>query len=145
MVGALAVRRRAWVAENMRDLTPDEPKVRSGAVLLRRGGAALALAGGDAALFVTVRQYDGVKAAEGAVPLSIDRTLPSIERQPGFRGFWAFRDERDPAHAVSVSLWNGRGAAFAAHQRALEAVEGLRHVFPAPPKVTAGAARLLAA
>ncbi len=68
MVGALAVRRRAWVAENMRDLTPDEPKVRSGAVLLRRGGAALALAGGDAALFVTVRQYDGVKAAEGAVP-----------------------------------------------------------------------------
>jgi hypothetical protein len=32
-----------------------------------------------------------------------------IERQPGFRGFWAFRDERDPAHAVSASVWNGRG------------------------------------
>jgi hypothetical protein len=41
-------------------------------------------------------------------------------------------------------VWNGRGAAFAAHQRALEAMEGLRHVFPAPPKITAGAARIAA-
>jgi heme-degrading monooxygenase HmoA len=134
---------RAWAAENMRDLTPDEPEVRSGTVLLHRG-AAQALAGGEAALFVTVRQYESVGAAE-AVSLLTERTLPSIERQPGFRGFWAFRDERDPAHAVSVSVWNGRGAAFAAHQRALEAMEGLRHVFPAPPKITAGAARLVAA
>ena len=135
---------RAWVAENMRDLTPDEPEVRSGAVLLHRG-AAEALAGGQAALFVTVRQYESVGAAEDAASLLTEHTLPSIERQPGFRGFWAFRDERDPAHAVSVSVWNGRGAAFAAHQRALETSEGLRHVFPAPPKITAGAARLVAA
>jgi len=135
---------RAWAAENMRDLTPDESEVRSGAVLLRRG-AAQALAGGEAALFVTVRQYDSVGAAAEAVSLLTERTLPAIERQPGFRGFWAFRDERDPAHAVSVSVWNGRGAALAAHQRALEAMEGLRDLFPAPPKITAGAARLVAA
>jgi len=86
-----------------------------------------------------------VGAAAEAVSLLTERTLPAIERQPGFRGFWAFRDERDPAHAVSVSLWNSRAAAFAAHQRALEAMEGLRDVFPAPPKVTAGAARLVVA
>jgi hypothetical protein len=42
-------------------------------------------------------------------------------------------------------LWNGQGAAFAAHQRALAAMEGLRHVFPDPPRITAGAARLVAA
>ena len=136
---------RAWAAEHMRDLTPDEPEVRSGAVLLHRGGSAQALAGGEAALFVTVRQYDSVGAAAEAVSLLTERTLPAIERQPGFRGFWAFRDERDPAHAVSVSVWNGRGAAFAAHQRALEAMEGLRDLFPAPPRITAGAARLVAA
>ena len=137
---------RAWAAENMRDLTPDEPEVRFGAVLLRRGGGAMqALAGGEAALFVTVRQYESAGTAAEAVSLLTERTLPSIERQPGFRGFWAFRDERDPAHAVSVNVWNGRGAAFAAHQRALEAMEGLSHVFPAPPKITAGAARLVAA
>ena len=135
---------RAWAAEHMRDLTPDDPEVRLGAVLLHRG-TAQALAGGEAALFVTVRQYESVGTAAEAVSLLTERTLPSIERQPGFRGFWAFRDERDPAHAVSVSVWNGRGAAFAAHQRALEAMEGLRHVFPAPPKITAGAARLVAA
>ena len=114
-------------------------------MLIRRGGAAQALAGGEAALFVTVRQYDGVKAAEEAVPLLAERTLPSVERQPGFRGFWAFCDERDPGHAVSVSLWANRGAAFAAHRRVSEAMEALRDVFPAPPKVTAGAARLVAA
>ena len=135
---------RAWAAENMRDLTPDEPEVRLGAVLLHRG-TAQALAGGEAALFVTVRQYDSAGTAAEAVSLLTEHTLPLIERQPGFRGFWAFRDERDPAHAVSVSVWNGRGAAFAAHQRALEAMEGLRDLFPAPPKVTAGAARLVAA
>lgn len=135
---------RAWAAENMRDLTPDEPEVRSGTVPLHRG-AAQALVGGDAALFVTVRQYESVGAVEDAASLLTERTLPAIERQPGFRGFWAFRDERDPAHADSVSVWNGRGAAFAAHQRALEAMEGLRHVFPAPPRVTAGAARIIAA
>src|SRR3712207_5381288 len=61
-------RARAWAAEHMRDLTPDEPEVRSGAVLLHRG-TAQALAGGEAALFVTVRPYDGVTAAEGALPL----------------------------------------------------------------------------
>jgi quinol monooxygenase YgiN len=135
---------RAWAAESMRDLTPDEPEVRSGAVLLHRG-TAQALAGGEAALFVTVRQYDSVGTAVEAVSLLTERTLPSIERQPGFRGFWAFRDERDPAHAVSVGVWNGRGAAFAAHQRALEVMAGLRDVFPTPPKITAGAARLVAA
>ena len=135
---------RAWAAESMRDLTPDEPEVRSGAVLLHRG-TAQALAGGEAALFVTVRQYESVGTAVEAVSLLTERTLPSIERQPGFRGFWAFCDEHDLAHAVSVSVWNGRGAAFAAHQRALEAMEGLRHVFPAPPKITAGVVRLIAA
>ena len=135
---------RAWAAEHMRDLTPDEPEVRLGAVLLHRG-TAQALVGGEAALFVTVREYESAGTATEAVSLLIERTLPSIERQPGFRGFWAFRDERDPAYAVSVSVWNGRGAAFAAHQRALETMEGLRDVFPDPPRITAGAARLVAA
>jgi hypothetical protein len=39
-------RARAWAAEHMRDLAPGEPEVRSGTVLLRRGGAMQALAGG---------------------------------------------------------------------------------------------------
>jgi quinol monooxygenase YgiN len=135
---------RAWVAENMHDLTPDEPEVRLGAVLLHRG-TVQALAGGEIALFVTIRQYEGTGVSEETAALLTEHTLPIIERQPGFRGFWAFRDERDPAHTVSVSVWNGRGAALAAHQRVLDIMERLRDVFPTAPKITAGAARLIAA
>jgi hypothetical protein len=135
---------RAWVAENMRDLTPGEPEVRSGAVLLHRG-TVQALAGREIALFVTIRQYEDTGVSEETAPLLTEHTLPVIERQPGFRGFWAFRDERDPAHTVSVSVWNGRGAALAAHQRVLDIMERMRDVFPTAPKITAGAARLIAA
>jgi heme-degrading monooxygenase HmoA len=134
---------RVWGAENMHDLTPDEPEMRFGAVLLHRG-TVQTLAGREVALFVTIRQYESVGGSEEAVSFLTEHTLPVIERQPGFRGFWAFRDERDPAHAVSVSMWNGRGLAFAAHQRALAVMERLRSVFPDPPKITAGAARLIA-
>jgi quinol monooxygenase YgiN len=86
-----------------------------------------------------------VEPSEGVVPLLNEHTLPVIERHPGFRAFYAFRDERDPHHAVSVSLWRDRGAALAAHQRVLEAMEPLRNVFPTRPTITVGAARVVAA
>ena len=138
-------RLRAWAAAAMADLTSGEPEVRGGEVLHRRAPASRLGAGEGEALFVTVREYEGVGASEAAMPLLGERVLPMMEGQPGFRGFWAFCDERDPGHAVSVSLWANRGAAFAAHRRVAEAMEALRDVFPAPPKVTAGAARLVAA
>jgi quinol monooxygenase YgiN len=133
---------RTWVAENMRDLTLGEGEVRFGDVSLYRGGPQ-GLGGGNAALFVTIRQYEGVGASEEAVPLLSEHTLPVIERHPGFRAYYAFRDERDPHHAVSVSLWRDRGAALAAHQRVLEAMAALRDVFPTRPTITAGAARVI--
>jgi quinol monooxygenase YgiN len=135
---------RTWVAETMRDLTPDEPEVRFGDVLLRRD-AAQKLGTADTALFVTIRQYEGVGLSEEVVPLLSEHTLPVIERHPGFRAFYAFRDERDPHHAVSISLWRDRGAALAAHQRVLEAMEALRDVFPTRPTITVGAARVVTA
>src|SRR4051812_36896934 len=49
---------RAWAAENTRDLSPEEPEVRFGDVLLQRG-AAQGLGSADTALFVTIRQYEG--------------------------------------------------------------------------------------
>ena len=135
---------RTWVAETMRDLTPGEAEVRFGDVLLRRV-ATERLGSVDTALFVTIRQYEGVEPSEEVVPLLSEHTLPVIERHPGFRAFYAFRDERDPHHAVSVSLWRDRGAALAAHQRVLEAMEPLRNVFPTRPTITVGAARVVAA
>jgi hypothetical protein len=135
---------RGWVTVNMRDLTPDEPEVRLGAVLLDRG-IVRPVFGGEAALFVTMRQYVCLWAAEEAIPLLTERILPLIGRQPGFQAFWAFRDEYDAAHVISVSVWSGRGSAFAAHERVLEITEPLCSMFSTSPKVTAGAARLLVA
>jgi quinol monooxygenase YgiN len=135
---------RVWVAENTRDLTMGEPEVRSGTVLLHRE-AAQRHHSPDAALFVTIRQYEGVGPTEEALPLLAEHTLPIIEGHAGFRGFYAFRDERNPHHAVSVSLWRDRAVALSAHERVLLAMEALRSVFPMRPTVTAGAARIIAA
>ncbi len=99
----------------------------------------------EAALFVTIRQYEGVGPTEETLPLLAEHTLPVIEGHPGFRGFYAFRDERNSHHAVSVSLWRHRAAALSAHERVLVAMEALRGVFPLRPIVTAGAARIIAA
>ena len=142
---AVLGRLRAWAAESLGDLTAGEPEVRGGAVLHHRAPAPGLGAGAEEALFVTVREYEGVGVSEATVPLLGERILPVMECQPGFRGFWAFRDEADPAHAVAVSLWANRGAAMAAHQRVAEIMEALRDVFPTAPKVTAGAARVVAA
>ena len=113
----------AWAAAAMADLTVGEPEVCGGGEVLHRRAPASRLAAGEGeALFVTVREYEGVGASEAAMPLLGEHVLPMMEGQPGFRGFWAFCDERDPGHAVSVSLWANRGAAFAAHRRVAEAM-----------------------
>jgi quinol monooxygenase YgiN len=138
-------RLRAWAAADLGDLTAGEPEVRAGAVLRHRLPASRIGSGAEKALFVTVREYEGVGPNEEAIPLLDERIFPVMERQPGFQGIWAFRDEQDPGHAVSVSLWANRGAAMSAHQRVLEAMEALRDVFPTPPRITAGAARVVAA
>lgn len=138
-------RLRAWTAANMSDLIQGEPHVCGGAVLHQRIPTPSLTGGGDEALFVTVREYSRVASPEEAVPLLSERVLPVVERQSGFRGFWAFRDERDPGHTVAISLWSSRGAAFTAHQRVVEITAGLQYMFPAPPRITAGAARVVAA
>jgi hypothetical protein len=61
------------------------------------------------------------------------------------RGFSTFRDDRHLGHAVSVCLWSSRGAAFATHGRVVEVMAGLRDAFPTPPRITAGAARVVTA
>jgi quinol monooxygenase YgiN len=142
---AVLGRLRAWTRANMADLTAGEPEVRGGAVLHHRSlGLGFGVAAGEA-LFVTVREYEGVGAFGAAVPLLGERVLPVTEAQPGFRGFFAFRDEQDPGNAVAVSLWVSRGTAMSAHQRVAEIMEALRDVFPTAPKVTAGAARVVVA
>ncbi len=44
-------------------------------------------------------------------------TLPAVTDAPGFRGFYAFRDEAEPDRAVSVSLFDSREDAVRSHER----------------------------
>jgi quinol monooxygenase YgiN len=134
----------AWAAASMGDLTPGEPEVLSGEVRQHEDPAPGLGVLGDA-LFVTIREYEGAGPNEEAVPLLGERILPAMRSQHGFRGFWAFRDERDTGHAVAVSLWANRGAAMEAHHAVMEITAALRDVFPAPPRITAGAARVVTA
>jgi heme-degrading monooxygenase HmoA len=140
---------RAWVAAKMQDVMAGPPEVCAGEVLyydevaLRRRqqnrGAS------EDSLFVTIREYEGVGPNEEVIPLIHEHTFPLMQRQPGLQSFCAFRDETKADRAVSVSVWSSRDTAIAAHQRMLEAMVALRHVIPSPPKVTAGAARVIAA
>ncbi len=46
-----------------------------------------------------------------------EHALPAITGAPGFRGFYAFRDEAEPDRAVSVSLFDSREDALRSHER----------------------------
>jgi heme-degrading monooxygenase HmoA len=133
----------------MRDVLPGPIEVRAGAVLycdtigLRQRQQERSA--WEESLFVTIREYDAVGPDEEVVPLIREHTHPIMRQQPGFQGFYAFRDDAEPEHVVSVSLWSSRDAAILAHQRVLEAMAALRHVVRSAPKVTAGAARVIAA
>jgi hypothetical protein len=136
-------RLREWAAANMADLTQGEPEVCSGTVLDHRGPGPSRIGSVEDAVFVTVREYRGVGSSEAALSLLSEHILAVMERHSGFRGVWVFGDEREPEHAVGVSLWANRGAAFAAHERVLEIMATLRDVFPTLPRITAGAARVI--
>jgi quinol monooxygenase YgiN len=137
---------RAWMAAHMSDLLPDPAGPAAGTVLHHEMVLEQRWQDRpDEALFVVVREYEGARLTEEAVPLICEHILP-VMRGSGFRGFYAFRDGRKPDRALSVGLWGSRGTAMAAHQRVLEVMaERMRGMFPNPPRVTAGATRVIAA
>ena len=58
---------------------------------------------------------------------------------PGFRGFYAFRDEADPDRAVSVTLFDNREDAMRVHERVVGIMrERLGEMAYRPPRVTMG-------
>jgi hypothetical protein len=100
------------------------------------GGTATA----DTPLYVTIRFYAGVAPAEEVIPLIRGLTVPLMQRQPGFRGIFALRDERHPGHVASVSFWDSRRAAMAAHELVRDVVlRQMADIFPEAPEVVAGA------
>ncbi len=66
-----------------------------------------------------------------------EHIFPAITGAPGFRGYYAFFDERDGGRAASASLFDPREHAMAAQERAVAAMRD-RWIAPNPPSVMPG-------
>ena len=137
---------REWVASTLGDLLPDPPEAVSGQVLLhalvheqeQRGGP-------EQALYVVIRQYDGVQAIERMMALGQEQVVPLLRQAPGFRGLYAFGSDQDRDRVVSVTMFESREQAMRAHEQVLAIMrEKGREVAPDPPQVTAGRTFVLA-
>lgn len=132
---------RLWIDANMRDLMmPEEPEVVAGETVF----ASIAhpreqRKDGQRPLFV-VRTYRGLSGqTETMHSLVSQHTLPAITDAPGFRGFYAFRDEADPDRAVSVTLFDARKEALHSHERVIGTMrERLGEMAYRPPRATMG-------
>jgi quinol monooxygenase YgiN len=132
---------RQWIDANMRDLMPEEPEIVAGETVFH-----------DAAhpqeqtkerqqsLAVVIRTYLGLTGqTETMHSIVSEHTLPAIKRAPGFRGFYAFRDEAEPNRAVSVTLFDDRDGAMRCHEEVVAIMrEQLGEMAYRPPRVMVG-------
>ena len=98
-------------------------------------------------LFVVIRGYEGITGQTETMHSAVSgHALPAITGSPGFRGFYAFRDEADPNRAISVTLFDTRDAAMRSHERVVETMrEQLGEMAYRPPRVMLGETVVLAA
>ena len=125
---------RGWVASNLRDLVSDPPEVIAGEVLLHDLSK---LRGGGAEMFAAVRRYEGITSVEEATRLTREHIMPVLSGAPGFRGYYAISDERDPSRAVSVTLFDTRENAMAAQGKVLPLAREVK-IAPSPPTIMTG-------
>jgi heme-degrading monooxygenase HmoA len=110
---------RQWVGADMRDLMPEEPEVVAGETVFDSiAHPQEQTKDRQRPLFVVVRTYHGLPGrAEAMHSAASQHTLPAVTDAPGFRGFYALRDEAEPDRAVSVSLFDSREDAAGSHER----------------------------
>ena len=110
-----------WVAAQMMDLLDGAPAYAGGhAVFHEVAEAAEQQRDRHQALFAVVRTYHGLPGQAEAMHSPTSReTVPAIEHAPGFRGFYAFRDAAQPDRAISITLFDTREHALAAHEAVL--------------------------
>jgi heme-degrading monooxygenase HmoA len=138
---------REWIDGNMRDLLPDEPEVVAGETVFHEVAHPQDQQGDrQQSLFVVIRTYQGITGqTETMHSTTSEHTLPAILRAPGFRGFYAFRDEEDPNRAISVTLFDTRDEAMRSHEEVIGIMrERLGEMAYRPPRVVAGETVVLA-
>jgi heme-degrading monooxygenase HmoA len=138
---------RSWIETNMRDLMPEEPEVVAGETVFESiAHPQEQRKDRQRALFVVIRTYRGLPGqTETMHSIVSQHTLPAIINAPGFRGFYAFRDENDPDRAVSVTLFDSREEALRTHEEVVRIMrEHLGELAYRPPRVTVGETVVLA-
>jgi heme-degrading monooxygenase HmoA len=138
---------RRWVEASMRDLMPEEPEVVAGETVFHEVAQPREQAEDrQQPLFVVIRSYEGITGQTETMHSAVsDHALPAITGAPGFRGFYAFRDEADPNRAVSVTLFDSREDALGSHERVVGVMrERLGEMAYRPPRVTMGETLALA-
>jgi hypothetical protein len=139
---------RQWIAANMRDLMPEEPEVTAGETVFHEVTQPQEQGGDrDTSLYVVIRIYTGLPGqTETMHSLVSQHTLPVITSAPGFRCFYAFRDEEDTNRAISVTLFDTREQAMHAHERVVEIMrEQLGELAYRVPRVVSGETVVMAA
>ncbi len=132
---------RRWIEANMRDLMPEEPRITAGkAVFHEVAQPREQTKDRQQSLFVVVRMYEGITGQTETMHSAVsEHALPAITGAPGFRGFYAFRDEADPNRAVSVTLFDRREDALRSHEQVVGIMrERLGEMAYWPPRVTVG-------
>jgi heme-degrading monooxygenase HmoA len=126
---------RGWTAEHMRDLLPDLPAILAGEV----GHQTVGARAGWGQPFVLIRVMDGITApAEEIRPLVEQHSLATIKAVPGLHAAYILRDQCDQSRAVTVTLFDTREHAMAAHDHAVSIMrEKMAMTVPNPPRVMA--------
>jgi len=138
---------RDWMAGSMRDLLRGEPEVLAGETVFHEVAAPQEQQKDrQHSLFVILRTYTGLSGqTETMHSVVSEKTLPAIMHAPGFRGFYAFRDEGDPNRAVSVTLFDSREDALRTHEEVVRIMrEVLEELAYDPPEVVMGETAVLA-
>jgi quinol monooxygenase YgiN len=138
---------RQYIDANMPDLMPDEPEVTAGETVFHEVAQPQEQhRQTQKSLFVVIRIYTGLPGqTETMHSLVSQHTLPAIMNAPGFRGFYAFRDEEDPNRAISITLFETRAEAMRTHERVVEIMrEQLGELAYRVPKVVVGETVVLA-
>lgn len=123
--GSTSVARR-WLAGHT-DFFPARGEEFSGECFVHR--QARRGAGTEGLPYILVRLLTGVPATQDTRAFVEQRTLPLIERSPGFRAVWMARSDREVGGAAVVTFFDGPGEAVACHEAAVVLLrEGLPSV-----------------
>ncbi len=130
----------AWAAAHLQDLLVAPPETTFVEVRLR---LAAELPSGRGT-YVSIRETVGLGPQSGVLPAAQELILPLVAAQPGFRRYYAGRDEARPDRAVTVSVFSNRDTATAAHERVLATMAQRRDLWPNPARIVMRGEALIA-